>query len=56
MLQWEYETEREAMLMVDRLLRADTAGQWREQDSRASRASGGGSSTRSGTPAQTCPE
>lgn len=32
MLRWEFETEREAMLMVDRLLRADVAGQWREQD------------------------
>ncbi|MEV0811108.1 hypothetical protein [Micromonospora sp. NPDC050200] len=31
-LRWEFETEREAVLMVDRLLRADTAGQWREQE------------------------
>ncbi|MEU2610642.1 hypothetical protein ABZ570_03510 [Micromonospora sp. NPDC007271] len=30
-LRWEYDTEPEAMAMVDRLLRADTAGQWREQ-------------------------
>ncbi|MGY4898639.1 hypothetical protein ACWEEK_24030 [Micromonospora aurantiaca (nom. illeg.)] len=31
-LRWEFETEPEAMLMVDRLLRADAAGQWREQE------------------------
>ncbi|MFR9780331.1 hypothetical protein ACL02O_30295 [Micromonospora sp. MS34] len=27
---WEFETEPEAVHMVERLLRADTAGQWRE--------------------------
>lgn len=31
-LRWEYETEPEALGMVERLLRADAAGQWREQD------------------------
>ncbi|OKI49359.1 hypothetical protein [Micromonospora sp. CB01531] len=31
-LRWEYETEEEALGMVERLLRADTAGQWRAQD------------------------
>ncbi|MGV9764921.1 hypothetical protein [Micromonospora tulbaghiae] len=31
-LRWEFETEQEATGMVDRLLRADTAGQWREQE------------------------
>jgi hypothetical protein len=30
-LRWEFETEPEALRMVDRLLRADSAGQWREQ-------------------------
>ncbi|MFI7650520.1 hypothetical protein ACIBTZ_31255 [Micromonospora sp. NPDC049460] len=30
-LRWEFETEPEALRMVDRLLRADGAGQWREQ-------------------------
>ncbi|WP_107074385.1 hypothetical protein [Micromonospora sp. MH33] len=30
-LRWEFDTEREAADMVDRLLRADTARQWREQ-------------------------
>lgn len=34
-LRWEFETEPEAMNMVDRLLRADTAGQWREQEAGA---------------------
>ncbi|MEU4678479.1 hypothetical protein [Micromonospora sp. NPDC023737] len=34
-LRWEFKTEREAMLMVDCLLRAGTAGQWREQESGA---------------------
>ncbi|MCW3815828.1 hypothetical protein ONA91_15390 [Micromonospora sp. DR5-3] len=34
-LRWEFETEPEAMLMVDRLLRAETAGQWREQEAAA---------------------
>ncbi|WP_245718812.1 hypothetical protein [Micromonospora rhizosphaerae] len=31
-LRWEFDTEPEALHMVDRLLRAETAGQWREQD------------------------
>ncbi|MEV0157695.1 hypothetical protein AB0H57_28790 [Micromonospora sp. NPDC050686] len=31
-LRWEFETEADAMRMVERLLRADTAGQWRKQD------------------------
>ncbi|WP_431902208.1 hypothetical protein [Micromonospora chalcea] len=31
-LRWEFETEPEALTMVERLLRADTGGQWREQD------------------------
>ncbi|WP_262286408.1 hypothetical protein [Micromonospora sp. MA102] len=31
-LRWEFETEPEARAMVERLLRADAAGQWREQD------------------------
>jgi hypothetical protein len=30
-LRWEFETEPQALRMVDRLLRADSAGQWREQ-------------------------
>ncbi|MER7474891.1 hypothetical protein [Micromonospora sp. NPDC000018] len=29
-LRWECETEPEALRMVERLLRADSAGQWRE--------------------------
>lgn len=31
-LRWEFDSEPQALEMVDRLLRADTAGQWREQD------------------------
>lgn len=31
-LRWEFETEADAVRMVERLLRPDTAGQWREQD------------------------
>ncbi|MFC0030221.1 hypothetical protein ACFFMM_11895 [Micromonospora chaiyaphumensis] len=31
-LRWEFASEPPALEMVDRLLRADTAGQWREQD------------------------
>ncbi|MEU8263988.1 hypothetical protein AB0C02_25615 [Micromonospora sp. NPDC048999] len=31
-LRWEFDTKQEALHMVDRLLRAETAGQWREQD------------------------
>ncbi|GGR87326.1 hypothetical protein GCM10010169_34450 [Micromonospora fulviviridis] len=31
-LRWEFGSEPQALEMVDRLLRADTAGQWREQD------------------------
>ncbi|MFI7335901.1 hypothetical protein [Micromonospora aurantiaca (nom. illeg.)] len=31
-LRWEFDTEPEAMQMVDRLLHADTAGQWRQQE------------------------
>ncbi|MFG2058527.1 hypothetical protein ACGFI9_31335 [Micromonospora sp. NPDC048930] len=34
-LRWEYETEQEAALMIDRLLRAGTGGQWREQEAGA---------------------
>ncbi|MEU8264122.1 hypothetical protein AB0C02_26295 [Micromonospora sp. NPDC048999] len=30
-LRWAFDTQREAADMVDRLLRADSAGQWREQ-------------------------
>ncbi|WP_244365808.1 hypothetical protein [Micromonospora echinofusca] len=30
-LRWEFDTQRDAGLMVERLLRADAAGQWREQ-------------------------
>ncbi len=30
-LRWEFDSEPEALQMVDRLLRADTAGRWREQ-------------------------
>ncbi|WP_231605728.1 hypothetical protein [Micromonospora sp. HK10] len=30
-LRWEFDAEPEAVRMVERLLRADTAGQWREQ-------------------------
>ncbi|MEU5727180.1 hypothetical protein ABZ783_35990 [Micromonospora sp. NPDC047738] len=30
-LRWEFDTEPEAMNMVDRRLRTDSAGQWREQ-------------------------
>ncbi|MGY0002471.1 hypothetical protein [Micromonospora sp. I033] len=31
-LRWEFDSEPQALEMVDRLLRADTAGQWWEQD------------------------
>lgn len=31
-LRWEFDSEPDALQMVDRLLRADTAGRWREQD------------------------
>ncbi|WP_200211023.1 hypothetical protein [Micromonospora coerulea] len=31
-LRWEFDSEPEALQMVDRLLRAGTAGRWREQD------------------------
>ncbi|GHJ54396.1 hypothetical protein Nm8I071_37030 [Nonomuraea sp. TT08I-71] len=31
-LRWEFDSEPPALEMVDRLLRADTAGHWREQD------------------------
>ncbi|MEU7171471.1 MULTISPECIES: hypothetical protein [Micromonospora] len=34
-LRWDFDTQRDAGLMVERLLRADTAGQWREQQPRA---------------------
>ncbi|MFI6163002.1 hypothetical protein ACIA59_24010 [Micromonospora haikouensis] len=30
-LRWEFDTQGDDDLMVERLLRADTAGQWREQ-------------------------
>ncbi|MFI7426845.1 hypothetical protein ACIBPB_07640 [Micromonospora sp. NPDC049836] len=31
-LRWEFDSEPEALQMIDRLLRADAAGQWREHD------------------------
>lgn len=34
-LRWEFDTQQDADLMVERLLRADTAGQWREQQVKA---------------------
>ncbi|MFG1952493.1 hypothetical protein [Micromonospora sp. NPDC048830] len=51
LLRWEFETEREAARMVDRLLRADTAGQWREHQPGATPGDGSGDAS-SARPAQ----
>ena len=49
-LRWEFDTEPDAMIMVQRLLKADTAGQWREQATGDSPVSRGGTSSAWATP------
>ncbi|MET8912403.1 hypothetical protein [Micromonospora sp. NPDC004551] len=48
-LRWEFDSEPQALEMVDRLLRADTAGQWREQDRGTPPPAAGADEARRGT-------